>query len=120
MGEIEITDLGQLTHGSRQGLQVHSDLLVSLEEVGEPHHAVLLLQAGGAGDEVFHHLAVTLGGVEPLEYTGEQVQLQTSQILLKEERRRNVAFSEAFNIIPALSYDLQIIPNYLVVLVIND
>ena len=57
---------------------------------------------------MLHHLAVSLRGVEALEDAGQQVQLQTSQILLKKERRRNVAFPEAFNIIPALSYNLQI------------
>ena len=80
---IEITNLSQLTHGSRQSLQVDPDLLVPLEEVGEPHHAVLLLQAGRAGDEVLDHLAVSLSGVETLEDAGQQVQLQAPQVLLQ-------------------------------------
>ena len=101
--EREITDLRQLTHGSRQGLQVDPDLLVPLEEVGEPHHAVLLLQAGGAGDEVLHHLAVSLGGVEALEDAGEQVQLEAPQVLLQQQRRRNVGLSQAANIFPGLT-----------------
>ena len=83
MDSVDVfTNLSELTHGCRECLQVDPDLLVPLEEVGEPHHAVLLLQAGRAGDEVLHHLAVSLRGVEALEDAGQQVQLQTSQILL--------------------------------------
>ena len=103
IGEIEITNLSQLTHGSRQSLQVDPNLLVPLEEVGEPHHAVLLLQAGGAGDEVFHHLAVPLGGVEALEDARQEVQLQTPEVLLQQEGRRNVGLAQAANILPGLT-----------------
>ena len=52
---------------------------------------------------MLHHLAVSLRGVEALEDAGQQVQLQTSQILLQEEWGRNVGFSETFNVIPGVS-----------------
>ena len=60
---------------------------------------------------MLHHLAVPLRGVEALEYAGEEVQLQTPQVLLQEEWRRNVAFTETFNVIPALSCDVEVKSN---------
>ena len=52
---------------------------------------------------MFHHLTVPLGGVEALEDAGQEVQLQTPEVLLQQEGRRNVGLAQAANILPGLA-----------------